>query len=92
MQSGGVVKQRLLFHGAAFLVGNSGEGSVPLVVKRARRLWLANVHSRHSADHGLLGQLFEFPFHDTRPFLQRKGKSSLRLQICDLVRLANEPE
>ena len=86
-------KQPLLFHGEAFLVGNSGEGPAPLILKGEARFWLANVHSGHSADHGFLGYLFEFSFHDPRPFLQRKDQSKLLLRSRnnDSVKLANVP-
>ena len=92
MQSWGG-KQRLLVQGEAFLLGNSCEGSMPLVLKRARRFWLADVHSRQRANHDFLGKFFWFLFHDACPFLQFKGedKSFLGLQIADLVKLANGP-
>jgi len=89
----GVVKQRLLVQGEAFLLGNSCEGSMPLVLKCARRFWLANVHSRQRTNHDFHGKFFGFLFHDARPFPQFKEKTkfSSRLQISGLVKLANEP-
>ena len=63
---------RLLFQGQAFLVGNSREGSAPLVLKRASRLWLADVHSRQRTDHDFLGKLFEFRKGANDDFLVRE--------------------